>query len=147
MTTSIDLVDVDRDGDEDVVSFRADLASVRIDRATTAGAFASPPTIIDAAPTGAAGAIVRGADIDRDGDVDLVLAGLDVGAQVRVLQSVALSTPRYVMNAAFVSVTGRPRAMAILDIDGDLDQDFAVSFGGDADVVGIRSAGSPWWNR
>ena len=146
-TTSVDLFDVDRDGDDDVVSYRADSASVVIHEAS-GGVVLSSPTLVPCNVASTTGAKVRGADVDRDGDMDIFVAGLDTGGAVKMLQSVGNTRLRYVpLTIRQGGASGRPTALAAADVDRDGDDDMLLSIRDDRDVYYLRSSGTPWWNR
>jgi hypothetical protein len=93
------------------------------------------------------GALVRAIDADADGDTDLVVAGLDTGASISVLQHIGSSDPRFVLRVVFTGSTGRASALTPLDVGGDRFADFMVSLPGQRIVAAFRSSPNPWWNR
>ncbi|MBI3845453.1 MAG: VCBS repeat-containing protein [Planctomycetes bacterium] len=71
-------VDVDGDGDRDLVSANARSENVTVFVQTAPGAFASNPIILTAATIEGKQALVA-ADLDGDGDLDLTIAGGNLG--------------------------------------------------------------------
>lgn len=144
-TTSVALLDMDRDGDADVVSFRADVSDLLIHAASSTGLAA--PTSHDVANVGASGARIAGADIDRDGDFDIIVAPMDTGASLRILQTMGGARSRFVAGSAVLTTGAMSRisALGVADLNRDGDDDFLVSIDGDRDVVVYRSSTSPWW--
>ena len=143
---SVEIADMDRDGSCDVVSYRADLESVRIDLAGD-GSFGATPIVVAAGVLAPSGALVRAIDADADGDQDLLVAGLDTGASISVLQHIGSSVPSFVLRVVFTGTTGRASALAPLDAGGDRFTDFMVSLPGQHFVVAFRSSPNPWWNH
>lgn len=144
--SSVTIVDVDRDGMGDVVSYRADLASVRVDLSRGA-TFAANPTLVPADVVSPSGAFVSASDVDADGDADLIVAGLDVGASIVVLQSIGAAQPRFILSVVRQAGSGRVTSLVPLDVSGDRYLDFLVSVAGDRNVVAYRSSPSPWWGH
>lgn len=144
--SSVEIADVDRDGTGDVVSYRVDLESVRIDPAGD-GSFGATPILVAADVQSATGALVRAIDADADGDADLVVAGLDMGASVSVLQHLGSSEPRFVLRLLFLGSTGRVTALTPIEVGADRFADFMVALPGQRVVVAFRSSPNPWWNR
>ncbi len=143
---SVEIADMDRDGSGDVVSYRADLESVRIDLAGD-GSFGAEPLVVAADVLAPSGALVRAIDADADGDQDLLVAGIDTGASISVLQHIGSSVPSFVLRVVFTGSTGRASALAPLDSGGDRFTDFMVSLPGQHFVVAFRSSPNPWWNH
>ena len=144
--SSVALFDMDRDGAADVVSYRADLASVRVDL-SRGGSFGDPPTLVPADVQSPSGALVTGTDLDADGDLDLVVAGLATGSPLIYLQLLTLDPLRFVPGVIQASVSGRAVALVPLDVSGDRYQDFAVSYAEQRNVIAYRSSPNPWWGH
>lgn len=144
--TSVEIADVDQDGTGDVVSYRADLESVRIDQAGD-GSFGGTPTLVPADVVSPTGALVRAVDADGDGDADLVVAGLDTGSSIAVLQSIGAGELGFVARTVLTGSTGRATALAPLDVGGDRFPDFLVTLAGQHIVAAFRSSPNPWWNH
>ncbi|MBK7772914.1 MAG: VCBS repeat-containing protein [Sandaracinaceae bacterium] len=144
--SSVEITDVDRDGTGDIVSYRADLESVRIDQAGD-GSFGAAPILVPADVASPSGALVRAIDADADGDPDLVVAGLDTGASISVLQHIGSSDPRFVLRVILTGSTGRATALTPLDVGGDRFADFMVTLPGQRIVAAFRSSPNPWWNH
>ncbi len=145
--SSVDVVDLDRDGNEDVVAYRADLDAVVVFVGSGSGV-STTAIVVPIDVVSNTGAIVRAHDFDRDGDADLVVAGLENGSTVRQLQSVGGDRIRFVSQLLRPSnATTRTSAVVIHDIDKDADDDILMSIRGDRDVISYRSSASTWWSR
>lgn len=145
--SSLDIADIDRDGDRDVIAYRADLSSIAI-HLSTAGGLSSAANLVTASAASSTGASVRAMDVDRDGDVDLVVAGSSLGSSIRLLQSVGGARLRFVgSNLLSPDLTSRPFAHAVGDIERDGDGDFVLSSPARHYVYLMRSAGTPWWQH
>lgn len=129
---SVFVMDVDGDGDPDVLSASSQDNSVAWYENVDGQATFGPRQIISAAALGAKS--VHGADFDGDGDADVVsttdsglkwFANLDGNGTFGPPQGVS-------------TFTGGPRSVQAADLDGDGDFDILSAFSGDGRV---------WWFR
>jgi hypothetical protein len=125
------LGDIDGDGDLDVVTanITANSVSVRLNRGLNSGVFAVPA--VNPEPTvGTNPEVVRLADIDGDGDLDLLALNGNFGlpGSVSVRLNSGLNTGNFVAPAIGqeVPVSRSPRGLTLGDIDGDGDLDLLV---------------------
>jgi hypothetical protein len=82
------------------------------------------------------------ADVDGDGDVDLVVAFGT--SEVRWLENVSGTDAGWVLHdLTLVGATGESLAAADFDADGDMD--VVVAHGGDSEVVLYKNDGVAWW--
>jgi predicted outer membrane repeat protein len=117
--------DVDNDGLGDVLVARTD-GTIAIFRATLSG-------LIDPSPIDGFGAIVDAtlADVDGDGDADLVVAGsLATGGGSQVIVRLSTSTGGSVNFPGVTQLGGvglvNPTRVRVVDADGDSDRDVLV---------------------
>jgi hypothetical protein len=119
------IVDVDRDGNQDVVWLAATAPHVMVGRGNGAGGFTGATVILPpgSAPTGFA--LV---DFDRDGDQDLVVANASTSTLIRVGNdgSGTFSTHSVVP----IGSIGVPNGIAVGDVNGDGRSDVVVTVDG-----------------
>jgi len=116
------LVDLDSDGDHDLVTSLSDSIIVRLGTGT--GSFASEATL----PVGTYVAAYAVGDLNQDGHPDIAV-GISNPPEVRWLPGVGDGTFGPFRT---VQVPSGPAGLAIVDIDGDQRQDLAVTFGIDS---------------
>ena len=137
--TGLVAADLDGDGDQDlaVASFLSN--AVTILRNTGGGNFVQPATSPE--PAGDGPVSVAAADLDGDGDRDLVAANLTAN-RVTILRNNGAGN--FVQPATSPEATGSvPREVVAADLDGDADPDLAVanSFGASVTILKNNGAG------
>ncbi|QHJ06022.1 T9SS type A sorting domain-containing protein [Hymenobacter busanensis] len=123
--TSLDLADIDGDGDLDCLAYgyllpsRESVLSVRLNNGT--GLFAGGYTDTYSVPQGNEGGTIRTADLDNDGDLDLVRTSRN---GYRVFIQLNDGTGRFGAPAQLPALAGNDVSLA--DLDGDTDLDLVV---------------------
>ena len=138
---SVALGDVDGDSDLDVVTANINNSvSVRLNEGLHSGNFVSPATGAELA-VGSNPLQVLLADVDGDGDLDLLVLnanyGLDGNVSVRLNNGQGTFTPSAITPS--VGLSYNPGKMAVGDIDGDGDLDLLVGTRGSTINVRINS--------
>jgi hypothetical protein len=122
--------DFDGDTDLDLAVANVFGDSVTILRNNGAGNFIEPGSSPESAGDGAG--FVAGADLEFDGDVDLLI-GNRISDDVTVLGNNAAAN--FAEVATSPEAAGDPRSIVLGDLDGDLDPDAAVANGVTGDVT------------
>jgi FG-GAP-like repeat len=143
--TWIELVDLDADGDADILCADAGGNQLHVFLGDGTGSFPALPTqSVGGAGSTAAPACLALADLDRDGDLDVVTAntgGDDLAVFLAQPAGVLPSTPSAVLGGA--GVTNAPRAVALLDVDNDGDVDVvSANEGSDSLTVFLQTGGT-----
>ncbi len=127
---AIALGDLDRDGDPDAIVSCAVARAITVSMNQGNGTFASRVDY-------PAGLAVHAAVGDFDGDSWPDVAVADWDGTVRVMRFVNGS----LVSSATVSLSGNPRAVVAVDLDGDGDLDLAVARHGIQDVALLSNSG------
>ncbi|NOT31869.1 MAG: hypothetical protein HOP15_15595 [Planctomycetes bacterium] len=121
---SIAAIDLDADGDLDLVSANSDGDDLTVFLQLSPGSFAVPLTLGDSATTDGP-VSVAAADLDGDGDLDLVSAnelGFDLTAFFQLSPGSFGMAP-----LALASGGAFPTSVVAVDLDGDGDQDLVLA--------------------
>jgi hypothetical protein len=123
--------DLDGDGNRDLASANFNGSDLTVFFQRAAGSYLSTPVRLGGFPTTFSPVSVAAADLDRDGDQDLVSANAN-GHDLTVFFQ---SSPGNLASAHTLRdfATNRPRCVAATDLDGDDDQDLVV-----ADEVSLK---------
>ncbi len=134
----VHLLDIDHDGDLDVVGLNAEYtATARLVAVNTAGTFAYAPTNLGTA-IGCREAAV--ADCDGDGFLDLVIARQSSLAGNGI--EVQLTRPGGVFASTFLALAGSPAILLPVDLDGDGRPDLVTSAGAALDLRLVSPSGA-----
>ncbi len=129
-------VDIDGDGDSDLVSANRSGGSLSVFRQTTRGEFETPPTVLTGGEATNGARSVAAADLDGDGDHDLVCAS-EFGSTLSIFWQVRDGTfDPTPMSLGGPTVTPGAYCVSAADIDRDGDVDI-VSANIDGDTLTV----------
>lgn len=136
--SSVDVADVDGDGDLDVIATAAAANLVLwFERDSASPPNFTPHAIFDSA-IGAAVAVA--ADIDGDGDIDII-SGSSGDGTVRWHENDGADNPTFTTQSLITTAVD-PRIIQVLDLDGDLDFDLVVGSSGDNTIAWLENNGA-----
>ena len=129
--------DLDADGDFDVLVADIDEGVLFVENTSNDGFGWASPRVIDSLETGHA-AVVTTADMDADGDRDVLVVFADVGGSDRLLrwyENVDGDASEFIPHRVGFSSGGTPIAVNVADLDGDADFDVLIPSPNFADGV------------
>ena len=119
---SVAAADLDADGDQDLVSANYDSSTLTV-FFQLAGSFASAPLVLGGSGTTRFPVSVVAADLDGDGDQDLVSGSASVSPPSRLMVFFQSSAGRFDPTPLALGPHVMPVSVAAADLDGDGDQD------------------------
>jgi hypothetical protein len=151
---SVAAADMDGDGDLDLVSANALGSTLTVFYQTEAGVFDRVPSLtLDNPMANGSAQSVKAADLDGDGDTDLVLANPGGGTPTEEginTVTVLLQTRAGVFEPATLSLSGAPTVFTLLkadaavaDMDGDGDVDILSANGSSGNLTVFYNAHQP----
>jgi hypothetical protein len=141
---SVVAVDLDGDGDPDLVSANRDSDDLTVFFQTSPGSFAVDPLVLGDSATTDGPVSVVAVDLDADGDLDLVSANIDGDNLTVFFQLAPGSFGAAPLTLGGSATTNGPVSVAVADLDADGDQDLvsANELGFDLTVFLQLSPGS-----
>ena len=120
---SVATADLDGDGDQDLVSANQFGDNLTVFFQLSPGSFAAAPLALGGSATTNAPVSVAAADLDEDGDQDLVSANFDGNNLTVFFQLSPKSFAAAPLALGGSATTNFPESVAAADLDGDGDQD------------------------